>query len=55
MKIKLKEAQDTIELKRKEAMANVERQTKAQWAISLCNFRVYYVHNLYVNKFSFTF
>ncbi|KAL6222827.1 hypothetical protein ACLB2K_006217 [Fragaria x ananassa] len=39
MKIKLKEAQDTIELKRKEAMANVERQTKAQWAISLCNFR----------------
>ncbi|PRQ48467.1 putative transferase, protein kinase RLK-Pelle-RLCK-IXb family [Rosa chinensis] len=39
MKTKLKEAQGTIKLKRKEAKANVERQTKAQWAISLCNSR----------------
>ncbi|XP_050381498.1 putative U-box domain-containing protein 50 isoform X2 [Argentina anserina] len=39
MKTKLKKARDTIEVKRKEAKANVQRQIKAQWAISLCNFR----------------
>lgn len=36
----LKEAQDMIKLKRKEAKANLERSTKAQRAISLCNRRV---------------
>lgn len=39
-KRKLKEARDTIKLKRKEAMANAERSTKAERAISLCNRRV---------------
>ncbi|KAM1091564.1 hypothetical protein FF1_019032 [Malus domestica] len=35
----LKEAQEMIKLKRKEAKANLERSTKAQRAISLCNRR----------------
>ncbi|XP_021818980.1 putative U-box domain-containing protein 50 [Prunus avium] len=35
----LKEAQETIKLKRKEAKANAERSTKAEWTISLCNRR----------------
>ncbi|CAJ2647359.1 unnamed protein product [Trifolium pratense] len=39
MKNKLNEAHKTIELKRKETKENIERRTKAEWAISLCNSR----------------
>lgn len=39
LKNKLNEARKTIELKRKEAKENIERRTKAEWAISLCNSR----------------
>ncbi|BBH05808.1 U-box domain-containing protein kinase family protein [Prunus dulcis] len=35
----LREAQETIKFKRKEAKANAERSTKAEWTISLCNRR----------------
>jgi len=40
LKNKLNEARKTIELKKKEAKENIERRTKAEWAISLCNSRV---------------
>ncbi|MED6172308.1 hypothetical protein PIB30_048914 [Stylosanthes scabra] len=36
---KLNEAQLTIQLKRKEAKDHIERRTKAEWAICLCNSR----------------
>ncbi|GAU23317.1 hypothetical protein TSUD_237710 [Trifolium subterraneum] len=39
LKNKLNEAHKTIELKRKETKENIERRTKAEWAISLCNTR----------------
>ncbi|QHO57640.1 Ribosomal RNA small subunit methyltransferase G [Arachis hypogaea] len=37
---KLNEAQMTIQMKRKEAKDQIERHTKAEWAICLCNSRV---------------
>ena len=40
LKNKLNEGQKTIQLKRKEAKDNIERHTKAEWAICLCNSRV---------------
>ncbi|KAI4314425.1 hypothetical protein L6164_027336 [Bauhinia variegata] len=40
LKIKLKEAHETIQLKRKEAKDSMERQAKAEWAICLCNSRI---------------
>ncbi|KAK8652852.1 hypothetical protein V6N13_126875 [Hibiscus sabdariffa] len=36
---KIDEAQETIHLKRKEAIVDAERQAKAEWAIILCNSR----------------
>ncbi|KAG5067839.1 hypothetical protein GLYMA_01G022600v4 [Glycine max] len=39
LKNKLNEGQKTIQLKRKEAKDNIERHTKAEWAICLCNSR----------------
>ncbi|WJX61849.1 hypothetical protein P8452_46901 [Trifolium repens] len=39
LKNRLNEAHKTIELKRKETKENIERRTKAEWAISLCNSR----------------
>lgn len=39
LKNKLREARKTIQLKRKEARHNLERHTKAEWAICLCNSR----------------
>ncbi|RZB92948.1 putative U-box domain-containing protein 50 isoform X1 [Glycine soja] len=39
LKNKLNEAQKIIQLKRKEAKDNIERHTKAEWAICLCNSR----------------
>ncbi|XP_020978382.1 putative U-box domain-containing protein 50 isoform X2 [Arachis ipaensis] len=36
---KLNEAQMTIQMKRKEAKDQIERRTKAEWAICLCNSR----------------
>ncbi|XVF61504.1 hypothetical protein PTKIN_Ptkin08bG0135200 [Pterospermum kingtungense] len=39
LKSKINEAYETIQLKRKEAMANAERQAKAEWAITLSNTR----------------
>lgn len=53
-KTKLKEAQETIKLKRREAKANVERQSKAQRAISLCNLRVRKVSSVH-RQFCFSF
>ena len=38
---KIDEAHETIQLKRKEAKANAERHAKAEWAIILCNTRVF--------------
>ncbi|CAL0311845.1 unnamed protein product [Lupinus luteus] len=40
LKSKLDEAQKIIQLKRKEAKENIERQEKAQWTICLCNTRI---------------
>lgn len=40
----LREAQETIKFKRKEAKANAERSTKAEWTISLCNRRVIHLY-----------
>ncbi|KAE9613338.1 hypothetical protein Lal_00027757 [Lupinus albus] len=40
LKSKLDEALKTIQLKRKEAKENIERQEKAQWSICLCNTRI---------------
>ncbi|XLR57832.1 uncharacterized protein [Arachis hypogaea] len=37
---KLNEAQMTIQMKRKEAKDQIERHTKAEWAICLCNSRM---------------
>lgn len=37
---KIDEAYETIQLKKKEAKANAERQAKAEWAIILSNTRV---------------
>ncbi|XP_030528255.1 putative U-box domain-containing protein 50 [Rhodamnia argentea] len=37
LKRKIEEARQTIQLKRKESKENIERQSKAEWAISLCN------------------
>jgi hypothetical protein len=37
---KINEAQQTVQLKRKEAKDNVERHAKAEWFISLCSHRV---------------
>ncbi|KAK7407195.1 hypothetical protein VNO78_08902 [Psophocarpus tetragonolobus] len=39
LKIKLNEAQKTIQLKRKEVKENKERHAKAEWAICLCKSR----------------
>ncbi|XP_027192458.1 putative U-box domain-containing protein 50 isoform X2 [Cicer arietinum] len=39
LKNKVNEARKTIQLKRKEVKDNIERSTKAEWAISLCNIR----------------
>ncbi|KAF8404715.1 hypothetical protein HHK36_009603 [Tetracentron sinense] len=39
MRVKIEEAQKMIGERRKEAKANVERHTKAEWAILLCNRR----------------
>ncbi|GFY90779.1 U-box domain-containing protein kinase family protein [Actinidia rufa] len=39
LKIRIREAQNVIQLKRKEAKANVERQARAEWAICLCTSR----------------
>ncbi|XVE86871.1 hypothetical protein DITRI_Ditri18aG0070100 [Diplodiscus trichospermus] len=36
---KMDEAHETIQMKKKEVKANVERQAKAKWAITLCNTR----------------
>ncbi|KAJ7943737.1 Kinase family protein [Quillaja saponaria] len=40
LKGKLNEARKTIQLKRKEAKANLERHAKAEWVVCLCNRRV---------------
>jgi len=48
LKNKLNESRKTIELKRKEAKENIERRTKAEWAISLCNSRVIFKTSLYI-------
>lgn len=40
LKRKIEEAHQTIQLKRKESKENIERHSKAEWAISLCNKRV---------------
>lgn len=40
LKVKIKKAQEMIQLKRKEAQANIERHAKAEWAISLCTRQV---------------
>ncbi|KAI3442321.1 uncharacterized protein J3R85_001252 [Psidium guajava] len=40
LKRKIEEAHQTIQLKRKESKENIERQSKAKWAISLCNLRI---------------
>ncbi|XP_061349980.1 putative U-box domain-containing protein 50 isoform X2 [Gastrolobium bilobum] len=40
LKTRLNEAHETIQLKRKEAKDSMERHTKAEWAICLCNSRV---------------
>jgi hypothetical protein len=45
LKNRLNEAHKTIELKRKETKENIERRTKAEWAISLCNSRVIFKTN----------
>ncbi|THG12734.1 hypothetical protein TEA_026861 [Camellia sinensis var. sinensis] len=39
LKIKITSAQNVIQLKRKEAKANVERHARAEWAICLCTRR----------------
>ncbi|XP_057501255.1 putative U-box domain-containing protein 50 [Actinidia eriantha] len=39
LKVKITKAHDMIQLKRKEAQANIERHTKAEWAICLCTRR----------------
>ncbi|KAH7851594.1 hypothetical protein Vadar_013895 [Vaccinium darrowii] len=39
LKVKIKKAQEIIQLKRKEAQANIERHAKAEWAISFCTRR----------------
>ncbi|XP_058179617.1 putative U-box domain-containing protein 50 isoform X1 [Rhododendron vialii] len=39
LKVKIRKAQDMIELKRKEAKDNFERHAKAEWAISVCTHR----------------
>ena len=41
LKIKLEEAHETIQLKRKEAKDHVERHGRAEWAICLSTRRVY--------------
>lgn len=40
LKRKIEEAHQTIQLKRKESKENIGRQSKAEWAISLCNERI---------------
>ncbi|KAK7309582.1 hypothetical protein RJT34_06429 [Clitoria ternatea] len=45
LKKKLNEAHKTIQLKRKEAKDNIERHTKAEWAICLCSSRAEEVEN----------
>ncbi|XP_030455872.1 putative U-box domain-containing protein 50 isoform X1 [Syzygium oleosum] len=40
LKRKIEEAHQTIQLKRKESQENIERHSKAEWAISLCNERI---------------
>lgn len=39
---KISEAQQTVQMKRKEAKENVEKHSKAQWILSLCSQRVIY-------------
>lgn len=39
LKLKIRRAEDAIQLNRKEANLNKERHAKAEWAISLCNTR----------------
>lgn len=46
IKAKIEEARRVIEEKRKEANADVERRTKAEWTIGLCNLRVSVFHPL---------
>ncbi|KAL2349012.1 hypothetical protein Fmac_003012 [Flemingia macrophylla] len=45
LKNKVNESHETIQSKRKEAKENIERQTKAEWAICLCNSRAEEVEN----------
>lgn len=45
LKNKLNEAQNTIQLKRKEAKDNRDRHAKAEWAICLCNSRASELEN----------
>ena len=39
---KISEAQQKVQMKRKEAKENVEKHSKAQWILSLCSQRVTY-------------
>lgn len=45
LKNKVNEAHEIIQLKKKEAKESIERQTKAEWAICLCNCRAEEVEN----------